>query len=74
MGRAWARAYNKNQILSPRGGLGPKPNFFIYKEKSEPERKLSQTYSVTFSSPKSLSRPIPNWVFSTMVMKRERDL
>jgi hypothetical protein len=44
------RAYNKNQILSPRVGLGPKPNFFIYIVKPEPE--LSPTYLVTFSSPK----------------------
>ncbi len=46
--RAWA--YNKNQILSPRVGLGPKPDFFIYIVKPEPE--LSPTYLVTFSSPK----------------------
>ncbi len=44
-----ARAYNKNQILSPKVGLGPKPDFFIYIVKPEPE--LSPTYLVTFSSP-----------------------
>jgi hypothetical protein len=43
-------AYNKNQILSPRVRLRPKPDFFIYIVKPEPE--LSPTYLVTFSSPK----------------------
>jgi hypothetical protein len=38
--------------LSPRVGLGPKPYFFIYIVKPEPEPKLSPTYIVTFSSQK----------------------
>ena len=37
---------------SPRVRLGPKPNFFIYVVKPEPEPKLSPTYLVNFSSPK----------------------
>jgi hypothetical protein len=42
----------KNQILSLRAGLGPKPDFFIHIVKPEPEPELSPTYLVTFSSPK----------------------
>jgi hypothetical protein len=41
---------NKTQSPSTRVGLGPKPNFFIYVVKPEPE--LSPTYLVNFSSPK----------------------
>jgi hypothetical protein len=63
-----AQAYNKNQILSPRVELRPKPDFFIYIVKPEPEPKpeFSPTYLVTFTSPKSPSsnhearaRPVP---------------
>jgi hypothetical protein len=41
---------NKIQSLSPRVGLGPKPDFFKYVVKPKPEPKLSPTYLVNFSS------------------------
>ncbi len=57
---AWARSsgsgsgflINKTQSPSPRVGLGPKDNFFIYVVKPEPKPELSPTYLVNFSSPK----------------------
>jgi hypothetical protein len=42
----------KTQNPSPRVGLGPKPNFFIYVVKPEPKPKVSLTYLVNFLSPK----------------------
>ncbi len=45
----WAY-YIKNQNPSPRVGLGPNPDLFIYIVKTEP--KLSLTFLVNFSSPK----------------------
>jgi hypothetical protein len=58
VGRAWVRAQrlgsdfllHKTQSPSPRFGLGPKPDFFTYVVKPEPNK--STTYLVNFSSPK----------------------
>jgi hypothetical protein len=59
---------NKTQSPSLRVGLEPKPDFFIYVVKPEPE--LSQTLVVNFSSPKnpepdpSLKKSGPTYLYS----------
>jgi hypothetical protein len=48
--RPKAQAQRSGLGLSPKVGLGPKPNFFTYIVKPEPD--ISLTYLVNFSSPK----------------------